>query len=281
MKRLLVVVSVFVALPLLAQLNVEFKPKCDPPMPDAKKQKFDDRCGIEGVGQKDQYLLQNKVKNRFCTNADHPALVTFASFKRLQAMVEDPGKGLGPKYSEPKTRTVLENIGYKTTKGATIGEGAIVRIAGWLHEARYSNVGKGEGVNCKLGGKKNNDIHIVVMPTKSEDDECMSLSAEMSPHYRPTLWAENILNGIHRPVRFTGQLFFDASHKPCHDDKRPTPSRFSNWEIHPVYNIEVCKLTSLKSCKADDDSVWMTLEDFENPAVKSKDEDDEGDEGET
>src|SRR6185295_11660458 len=45
-------------------------------------------------------------------------------------------------------------------------------------------------------------------------------------------------------LRLTGPLFYDASHKPCvfQDGKvveRHSPERFSIWEIHPIYRIEV------------------------------------------
>ena len=39
------------------------------------------------------------------------------------------------------------------------------------------------------------------------------------------------------------------------------------------YNVEVCLKASLSSCKADDDSVWQSLDDFMNPAAKTVKED--------
>ena len=44
-----------------------------------------------------------------------------------------------------------------------------------------------------------------------------------------------------------------------HDDVRPNPNRISVWEIHPVYQFDVCKNTTLASCKADAD-VWIPLD---------------------
>jgi hypothetical protein len=41
------------------------------------------------------------------------------------------------------------------------------------------------------------------------------------------------------------------------------PSRVSSWEIHPVYAIDVCKKKSLNSCKADNDSVWTPLDQWQ------------------
>ena len=62
------------------------------------------------------------------------------------------------------------------------------------------------------------------------------------------------------PYRITGQLFFDASHKPCKNGKGPNPKRISIWEIHPAYAIDVCSNSTLASCKATDDSLWTPLD---------------------
>jgi hypothetical protein len=35
-------------------------------------------------------------------------------------------------------------------------------------------------------------------------------------------------------------------------NKRHNPARFTSWEIHPVYNIEVCKIESTSSCSLSD-----------------------------
>lgn len=165
------------------------------------------------------------------------------------------------------------NIGYKTTEGETAGEGTIVTFAAFIEEAHFADVASGEDVNCSMKGAPNNDVHIALARSAGETDECKSVTAEMSPHFRPPLWAEKVLNSIKNPVRITGHLMFDASHHPCADGKRPNPKRMSSWEIHPVYNVEVCRKASLASCKADDDSVWQSLDDFMNPAAKTVKED--------
>jgi hypothetical protein len=52
--------------------------------------------------------------------------------------------------------------------------------------------------------------------TPEEDDRCESLNAEISPHFRPETWLDIVGLNIapKRPLRITGQLFFDASHQP-------------------------------------------------------------------
>lgn len=74
------------------------------------------------------------------------------------------------------------------------------------------------------------------------------------------------------PVRVTGHLFFDASHKPCESDTDPTnPKRISLWEIHPVYAIDVCVNGTLASCPAANDSKWIPLDKW----VNTEEDDDE------
>jgi hypothetical protein len=43
-------------------------------------------------------------------------------------------------------------------------------------------------------------------------------------------------------VRIAGQQFFDSSHVPCANGAPvgSNPKRISLWEIHPIYNFEVC-----------------------------------------
>ena len=68
---------------------------------------------------------------------------------------------------------------------------------------------------------------------------------------------------LRRPMRFTGQVFFDASHRPCVNGKPVESSRrVSAWEIHPVYAIDVCINTSLSGCPRTDASKWMPLHEW-------------------
>jgi hypothetical protein len=98
--------------------------------------------------------------------------------------------------------------------------------------------------------------------SKSVSDFCDSITAEMSPHFRPEDWDSGVLKSLGRPVRLTGHLFFDGSHKPCRPGKAASPKRASVWEIHPVYQVDVCKNTSLSGCPFGDESKWTPLHDF-------------------
>ena len=95
------------------------------------------------------------------------------------------------------------------------------------------------------------------------------LCGQPKSHYRPKDWTRTILNGLtRRPVRITGQLFFDASHKPCHDGKanKGDPRRMSIWEIHPVYQVDVCRNTSMSGCPFDDEDKWIPLNEWDSRA---------------
>ena len=188
--------------------------------------------------------------------------MTYKMFVDLQKEAERrniPHGRQGPKELLPEDRTVLKNFLKVGTR--TIGEGDLVRYVAFMSNPRFSNVGKGESVNCHGPKDEDNDIHIDLIRDPSEV-ACVSVTAEMSPHYRPHIWDANVLRLItDRPVRVTGQLFFDASHTPCkgQNDTKTNPKRVSIWEIHPVYHFEVCKFKTLAACPANDNSKWDHL----------------------
>jgi hypothetical protein len=88
------------------------------------------------------------------------ALATEFSFKRLQAAAEDAGVT-----GVPADRSVLKAL-HTTTEGDTIGEGSVVQLIGFLIKGKFSNVGTGETVNCKLPDREENDIHLNVVKDK-------------------------------------------------------------------------------------------------------------------
>jgi hypothetical protein len=135
--------------------------------------------------------------------------------------------------------------------------------------------GQGESVNCKgvpdLDASSEidrNDIHIV-LEAPGVMDECLSVTAEISPHFRPNSWrrfhnmgpnslgedvnleAKGVNFNKFQMVRITGPLFYDASHEPCSPGKHASPARRSIWEIHPAYKLEV------KS-----NGQWMSFDDW-------------------
>jgi hypothetical protein len=159
-----------------------------------------------------------------------------------------------------------------------VHEGTLVHTVAFLLHGAYSDTTTGESVNCYTPGSATNDIHLALMPAKptAAADECQSFTAEITPHYRPADWL--ILSTLHktktksnqqmiaasdldRPLRITGQMFFDGSHRPCKNGSG-SPQRIAVWEIHPVYAIDVCKSATLAACRVDTDSDWQSLADW-------------------
>ena len=236
-----------------ALLADTLQPACPLPFKAVSKmQPIDAKCGLSGNAS-GALGAQDQAKNNFCATGA-PVTLQFADYPALQAAAE---KLLGAAYKPPADRKGLRNI--QTVRGTPVGEGTVVRIAAFVDRARYSDVEKGESVNCNLTGDANNDVHIPLV-AKTGDDECTSVTAEISPHFRPAAWTPGHLNALGRAVRITGQLFFDASHKPCTKDKVEEPKRQAVWEIHPVYAVEVC--TSAQGCDAATDSQWQPLDDY-------------------
>jgi hypothetical protein len=45
-------------------------------------------------------------------------------------------------------------------------------------------------------------------------------------------------------------------------DRRHSPARFTSWEIHPVYNIEVCKFKSASGSPLNSTIAWVAFDDW-------------------
>jgi len=224
-----------------------------------RRHPIDDSCGLEGRATKNPQILQNEQKNNFCATGD-PVNVNFEVLHQLQQDAESAGVSFGSDAKIPADRSVLQHL---STAAGVIGEATVARLAAFVVKAHYSNVGvgKGESVNCKGEDKESNDVHIVLGEKSNKDDECSSVTAEMSPHFRPDVWDPGILTNYNEHLyRFTGQLFFDASHKPCSGGKG-SPKRSAIWEIHPVYAVDIC-IDPGNNCTADNDQNWTPLSDF-------------------
>ena len=257
--------SIFACL-LLAAIGLpahadSLRPKCALPFAKiATKQPIDTKCGMNGDAT-GALAQQDLVKNNFCATGK-PFALTFADYAPLQSAAVAK---LGEHYTPPADRSVLHDI--VTLRGAKIGEGDVVRLVAYVDRARYSDVNDGESVNCHLLHDGNNDVHIPLV-AKQGDAECTSVTAEISPHFRPAAWTPANLNDLTVPVRITGQLFFDASHKPCSGGKVENPQRQSVWEIHPVYAVEVCRTAG--RCDPKNDRQWIALDQYvSGPAAAS------------
>ncbi len=262
-STMLLLLTTFGALSVIAQPNTKFEPGCKLPFDAIKGEglAIDSSCGgVGSVPVNSPFGKQNKAKNNFCATGD-PIPVTFKTFDRLQQAAVKKGVKFGK--SLPAKREVLQKL--ITTSGKNLGEGVIVTLEGFVLDARHSNTkfftfnGKpsdGESVNCNSGELDRNDIHIELSETAMQAKQklqCQSVTAEISPHFRPARWdrfdvnpktmaaAKGIAQLKGARVRITGPLFFDASHTPqaCGTGTQKGRGRRTIWEIHPVYAIEV------------------------------------------
>jgi hypothetical protein len=207
--------------------------------------RIDALCGLGGTGITPAVTTENMIKNNFCA-AGPPTTVTIKDMVALQHQI--PSKSSRDPVSD---RSVLRKL----------GEGRLVMLNGYVLVARQEGA---ESVNCGRdvpNGPEYHDIHIAIVDSPSNQDECTSVVVEMSPHHRPPSWNLALLRKVfvaHLPVRITGQLFFDSIHEPCTGDapRGPNPRRASVWEIHPVYAFDVC---TKATCDADG---WLPLDKY-------------------
>jgi hypothetical protein len=284
-------VMMFIAAPIFMTASgqqLKFK-KCDPkPLPlqlaglDDKPQDIDFRCGNKGCHKNNANDKQNEAKNNFCAPIDNVVPVTRETLKALQNVVNRmPGI---PKRKPPINRKKLKNI--PLADGTKLGEGNVVSLVGFVLESRHSNVnnkkpltkGNGESVQCNFLGCPYNDIHVQLTGVKSDKRSCQTVTAEIIPHYRPAAWdlfdspdySEFLRD---HPVKLTGQLFYDGSHLACKNGKpgeffengkkRQDFARIAVWEIHPIYAIDLCKLTSKEACEADANA-WIPFSELQS-----------------
>jgi len=245
----------------------------------AEVHEIDRRCAATGKEDGNIYhYAQNAAKNNFLAQGS-PVPINFADFTRLQQASEQEitaGKiALQGKYPEDRARL----HGLIRVRGKPIGEGSLVTLQAYVFNANYANSkyskladdtpARGEAVDCDNPELDWNDIHMALSPSANpRTDECTTVTAEISPHYRPSVWSrfhdgqkpdiEALIPGLlkqrivenqtagARPLRLrlTGPLFYDASHRPCVFSggkvaERHSPERRSIWEIHPLYRIEV------------------------------------------
>jgi hypothetical protein len=218
--------------------QAQFTQACqDPKFPSPTSTVADASCPALGNGGAEG--TQNQSKNNFCSPT--PVIpISFRSLQTLQTRVEQDGT---INFGDPPS----PNPGPTTnrTKLRQIGEDRLVSLIGYVFIARQE--GK-ESVNCGSNvpnAAVRHDIHISLVAIRRETDECHSVVVEMSPHHRPPDWtAPNVekLAHLNAPVRVIGHLLFDSSHLTCASGQRirNNPSRFSLWEIHPIYKFQVC-----------------------------------------
>ncbi len=222
---------------------------------------IDSSCGLTGTG-KGGSALQNQTKNNFCAGTTYQPITQQDILSKQAKVAALPGYLQWDQENMPASRAGF----------VSLGEGTAVQFVGYVVEAHYADLTSGESVNCEVkDDEASNDIHIALAPKPGVTNQCLSNSAEMVPHYRPASWNVTYLKKIGNStlVRVSGQLMYDADHKICGEQgftASDNPSRLSGWEIHPVYNFEVCGQQSGSTC-----SQWLSLSDWvASPAAKPK-----------
>jgi len=254
MKRALLTAGMLLA----SVASADFAPPCPLPFEAVKKHhSIDTTCPKpEGNATGGLRKKANRAKNNFCATGS-PVTVTDVTFRKLQTRAKAKHVPFGSDGTFPSSRDDLKDI-YTTSDGASIVEGTVVRYVGFVIHAKHSNTDSGESCNCGKPDSSNNDVHINLGRSRTLA-LCSTFVAEMSPHFRPVAWNPKLLNQLHGPVRITGQLFFDSVHTPCTAGHAASPPRTSLWEIHPVYQCDVCAHTTLAECRIDDENVWTAI----------------------
>ncbi len=214
-------------------------------------------CTVAGTGGAETW--QNEAKNNFC--AAGPAMpITIPDLVTLQTKVEaEPTIPFGNPQNHPLTKKSGPATDRKPLE--SLGEGTQVTLEGFVSVATQEGA---ESVNCGTNvpnDPADHDIHISIVQAPGQD-ECSGVVVEMTPHHRPGPWTPGNVNAVATaklPVRVTGQLMFDSSHTPCQNGTSVSgdPKRSSLWEIHPVYDFEVCPQGGCSSGKG-----WVPLEEF-------------------
>lgn len=212
--------------------DLQFHPACKMPFASSPVPDIDGQCSIEGAnGSSAAKIAESKTKNDFCVSMSNVTPIQYQTFSDLQDKTT---------FKSSADRSPLAKT--TTLNGKSIGEGTYVEYEGFLLHAQYSNKNNGEAVNCNIPGEDTNDIHIQMVNDPADDDACDSVTAQMSPHFRPESWTPDKLTSLKaHKLRLSGPLFYDDSHAPCRNGKRPNPQRISVWEIHPIYAVDVCK----------------------------------------
>jgi hypothetical protein len=261
-----------------------FPQQCNPFGSGFVSHPIDNACGLSGDATEAGDQAQDKMKNNLCASGT-PQELTFAELGKLQQGVDESHLRYGNRHIHhnlPPTPVDRQNF-FQKEKANGFAEGDPVLFVGFIVETKAGNP---ESVNCHCSGASFNDIHIqladhplhlrkapanstpaekVQIATRNNRKLCLnSFTAELIPHFRPAAFGRVSLNKLKdkKVVKVSGQLFFDAAHHPCKRDKpgRGDPARVASWEIHPVYDIQVCKKTAVADCKADDASVWQALQ---------------------
>jgi hypothetical protein len=259
----------------------KFESSCNPFGKAAVAHAVDSTCAVTGDAKTDGDKAQDRLKNNLCANG--PArVITIKELTALQNAVdaagvnygnEHEGKGGGP----PADRSTL----FTKLPAGSAKEGDLVSFIGYIVEVKP---GSSETVDCNCTETDAIDVHIAVadhlldlktdpanatqqqkheITVKNDAQLCTnSFVVETIPHKRPAALEQMAIEPLRdkQIVKITGPLLFDASHKPCNGTTPGTgdPARVTVFEIHPVYDIEVCSQSAMTQCTANSNN-WKSV----------------------
>jgi hypothetical protein len=260
-----------------------FTPQCNPFGNASRNPHIDSMCGLTGTAKDDGGKAQDRQKNNLCATGT-PTELTIQQLKTLQADVDQTDLDYGSTHTKPPHAGPPANREefFQKEHDRGFGEGDPVTFVGYIVEAKK---GGSETVNCNCTDPASIDVHMalatkrIVLKRNAKDDPpevkkkntasnnaalCRnSFATETIPHLRPAALELGAISPLvnKKIVKITGQLFFDASHRPCKGSVAGSgdPARLTVWEIHPVYSIEVCTKTSLAQCTVAS-SNWQPLQ---------------------
>ena len=260
-----------------------FPTTCNPFGSSAGSPAIDSVCGIGGAATDAGELAQDKVKNNLCAaGASHE--LTLPKLKALQEGIDQSGLIYGNRHVHPDLPPLPADRAsfFEKDHSDGFGEGDPVVFVGFIVDTKP---GSPESVNCQCKPAAFNDIHVTLadhplhlrrVPPGATTEERRQITrsnnrmlcrnaftAEVIPHLRPAALERASLNTLKnaKVMRVSGQLFFDASHHACKNNQPGSgdPARISSWEIHPIYDIKVCKKSTIADCDANDASLWDAL----------------------
>ena len=259
----------------------KFDSTCNPFGKAAVAQAIDNTCAITGDAKSDGDKAQDRLKNDLCVNG--PArLITIKELTALQGDVDATGVSYGNEHvghggGPPADRSTL----FTKLPPGSPKESDLVSFIGYIVEAKP---GSDETVDCNCAATDAIDVHIVVadhplnlqtnppnatpaqkhpITVKNDAQLCTnSFVVETIPHKRPAALERTAIEkiGDKQIVKITGPLLFDASHKPCSGTTpgKEDPARVTVFEIHPVYNIELCSQNTMAQCTANSNN-WKSV----------------------
>ncbi|HXX22665.1 MAG TPA: hypothetical protein VEO19_05895 [Terriglobia bacterium] len=248
----------------------KFDSACNPFGSAAVPHAIDNTCAITGDATTPGDKAQDTLKNNLCVQG--PARVlTIQDLTALQKAVDATGVPYGNEHEArgggpPADRSTL----FTKLPAGSAKEGDLVSFIGYIAEAKP---GSSETVDCHCETPDAIDVHIAMADhlltltgTTAQKDAQLctnSFVVETIPHKRPAALELTAIQPLRQKkaiVRITGPLLFDASHKPCNGTTpgEGDPSRVTVFEIHPVYNIEVCSQSTMSQCSASSNN-WKSV----------------------